>query len=141
MNLVCKYLLGLIPLLFFSCRMGNTRQMKVIDGKIWQDGVTIEYLNEDTVHYHNAYISLRYNSDFVARKVECVVKSITPYQQCFEEEFTFYLNKDRQVTAISAIENILYRTRVHLKDSGYYMFTIEPKEMYEGVEMVGFIIE
>ena len=107
----------------------------------WSEPVTLTVRNDDTLSLRTLSVVLRYNGDFRCDSLPLDIAVSLPDAEQFAEHVVLRPEYPYSPAAVSATENIVWRRRSTLGQSGWYLFTIRPVQPVRGVEAVGINIE
>ncbi len=138
-----KYLVSAAATMFVlaGCIAPQSVVMSDVDPQGWSEPLTLAVRNDDTLSLRTLSVVLRYNGNFRCDSLPLDISVLLPDAGRFAEEVVLRPEYPYSPAAVSAIENIAWRRRSTLGQSGWYLFTIRPLQPVCGVEAVGVNIE
>lgn len=124
-----------------GCIAPQTVVMCDVDPQGWDKPVMLTVRNDDTLSLRTLSVVLRYNGDFRCDSLPLGMSVSLPDAGQFAEGIVLRPEYPYSPAAVSATENIVWRRRSTLGQSGWYLFTIRPLQPVRGVEAVGINIE
>ncbi len=124
-----------------GCIAPQPTVMSEVNPQEWSEPVTLVVRNDDTLSMRTLSVVLRYNDDFRCDSLPLDIAVSLPDAGQFAEHVVVRPEFPYSAAAVSAIENIAWRRRSVLGQSGYYLFTIQPAQSVRGVEAIGINIE
>ena len=143
MHRLPKYIALAIATMFAAagCIAPQSVVMADDDPQGWDKPVTLTVRNDDTLSLRTLSVVLRYNGDFRCDSLPLDIAVSLPDAGQFAEEIVLRPEYPYSPAAVSATENIVWRRRSTLGQSGWYLFTIRPAQPVRGIEAVGIDIE